>query len=189
MERGDRMHGDMEKTLIKKAAKGDTKSFEKLIVPYEQKVYRIAWHVFRHDEDASDAAQEVFVKLYYNLSKFRFDSSFSTWLYRLAMNTCIDEYRKRKRRLDHTAKLDYPMESDCDTPEDAVIRQEKILAVRTAISQLSDDHKSIIILRDIQGLSYEEVSEILNISLGTVKSRISRARSALKEQIISNGRL
>jgi RNA polymerase sigma-70 factor (ECF subfamily) len=81
------------------------------------------------------------------------------------------------------------MESDCETPEDAVIRQERILAVRTAISQLNDDHKSIIILRDIQGLSYEEVSEILNISLGTVKSRLSRARSALKEQIISNDRL
>lgn len=181
------MEKDMEKTLIAKAAKGDTRAFERLIIPYEKKVYRIAWHVFRHDEDASDAAQEVFVKLYRNLGKFRFDSAFSTWLYRLAMNTCIDEYRKRKRHMEHTVKLDYPLSADGETPEETVIRKERIQAVRLAISQLGDDHKRIIILRDIQGLSYDEVAEILGISLGTVKSRLSRARQALKENLVASG--
>ncbi|PKM96000.1 MAG: RNA polymerase subunit sigma-24 [Firmicutes bacterium HGW-Firmicutes-1] len=186
---------DIENALIKKAISGDRDAFEKIVLMYEKKIYNIAFHMFGNEHDAYDSAQEVFIKLYNNIHTFKFDSSFSTWLHRIATNTCIDEYRKKKRQNKQAYSLDDPIESETNTidrqlrdpsltPEQQVLQLEEVTQVRKAIDVLKEDHKIIIILRDIRGYSYDEISEILHCSIGTVKSRLSRARIALKDIIL-----
>lgn len=188
------MLNEVEHKLIKKAISGDNKAFETLIMPYEKKVYNIALQMFKNEHDAYDAAQEVLIKIYRNLSKFKFESAFSTWLHRLAMNTCIDEYRKRKRHMTHTTSMDQTrndedtpvrqFEDQSLTPEQKVLQKEVVDEVRDAMSDMKAEQKMLIIYRDIQGLTYDEIAAILECNLGTVKSRISRARKALKEIIV-----
>lgn len=186
---------DIENALVKRAINGDTDAFENIVIMYEKKVYNIAYNMFGNEHDAYDSTQEVFIKLYKNIHSFKFDSSFSTWLHRIAMNTCIDEYRKKKRQNKQAYSLDEPIETESNnidrqlkdpslTPEQQIIQLEEVTQVREAISALKEDHKVIIILRDIRSHSYDEISEILNCSVGTVKSRLSRARIALKDIII-----
>lgn len=184
-----------EKTdiLIKSALEGDMQSFEELIYQYEKKVYNVALRVFKNPEDAKDISQDVFIKIYKNLDKFDNKSSFSTWLYRITTNTCIDELRKRKGK--ETVSIDNDIEDDegkfkrefADnepTPEEKVISKEGESEIIKSMNTLSDEHRTIIVMRDIQGLSYTEISEIIGVSIGTVKSRISRARLQLKNIIL-----
>ncbi len=187
---------DLERHLISKAISGDVDAFEKIVLTYEKKVYNIAYNMFTNEQDAYDASQEVFLKLYKNLHSFKFDSSFATWLHRIAVNTCIDEYRKKKKHLQQAAfSFDEPLENESSsikrqikddglTPEEQIVKHETVSEVQRAIENLKEEHKTIIILRDIRGHSYEEVAEILACSVGTVKSRLSRARSALKQIIL-----
>lgn len=188
---------EYEEKLIKMAVKGDVNAFEKIVYTYEKKIYNIAYNMFTNEQDAYDATQEVFIKLYRNIHSFKFDSSFATWLHRIAVNTCIDEYRKKKKHIYQTAySLDEPIENEdsavvreikdqSKTPEDKIIQNETIEDVRKAISQLKEEYKSIIILRDLNGYSYEEIAKILDCSLGTIKSRLSRARNALKNKVLN----
>lgn len=189
------MSDKSEHKLIKNAVNGDSKAFEKLILPYEKKVYNIAMQMFKNEQDAYDASQEVLIKVYNNLDKFKFESAFSTWLHRLAMNTCIDEYRKRKRHMEHTTTMEVRVSSDEEsitrqfvdhnlTPEQEVLQKETVSEVRHAMDQLKEDQKILIIYRDIYGYSYDEIAKMLECNLGTTKSRISRARQALKDIII-----
>lgn len=185
---------EIENTLIQKAKSGDTDAFSQLIYQYEQKIYAIAFKVFKNETDAYDVAQEICIKLYQKIDQFRFESAFSTWLYRIATNTAIDEYRKQKRKTSHEASMiesdetsEEPLEiqipDKADTPEEALLRKEKIKYVWDAIKQLSEDHQEIIILKDIDQKSYEEIVLHLDISMGTVKSRLARARTALKKNL------
>lgn len=188
------MSNEFEYKLIQKAINGDASAFESLIIPYEKKVYNIALQMFKNEHDAYDASQEVLIKVYRNLNKFKFESAFSTWLHRLAMNTCIDEYRKRKRHMTHTTSMDqHSSESDAPvrqykdpnrTPEEQVLQQEVVGEVREALESLKEEQKMIIIYRDINGMTYDEIAQVYECSLGTVKSRIARARKALKDHII-----
>lgn len=184
-----------EKTdiLIKSALKGDMQSFEELIYQYEKKVYNVALRVFKNPEDAKDISQDVFIKIYKNLDKFDNKSSFSTWIYRITTNTCIDELRKRKGK--ETVSINNDIEDDegrfkrefADnepTPEEKVISKEGESEIIKSMNTLSDEHRTIIVMRDIEGLSYTEISEIIGVSIGTVKSRISRARLQLKNIIL-----
>ena len=184
-----------EDKLIRDAAAGDAGAFEQLILPYEKKVYNIALQMFKNEQDAYDAAQEVLIKVYRNLGKFKFESAFSTWLHRLAMNTCIDEYRKRKRHMDHTMSMSPANEEEGPvrdlkdhqpTPEEAVLKKEKVMEVREALAQMKEEQRIMIVYRDIQGFTYDEIAIMCECSLGTVKSRISRARKALKDIIVAN---
>jgi len=186
---------DIENAWVKKAMNDDMEAFEQLVYIYEKKVYSIALNMFGNEHDAYDVAQEVFIKLYKNIHSFKFDASFSTWLHRIVTNTCIDEYRKKKRHQQKAYSLDEPIDYEGNemdrqikdtgqTPEEVIIHKEQVNEVRKAISLLKEDHKMIIILRDIRGHSYDEISEILKCSVGTVKSRLSRARNALKDIII-----
>ena len=194
MGRSDQVSNALEDKLIKKAINGDAGAFESLIVPYEKKVYNIALQMFKNEHDAYDASQEVLIKVYRNLSKFKFESAFSTWLHRLAMNTCIDEYRKRKRHITHTTSMDQqgdysdaPLRQFKDpnrSPEELLLQQEVVGEVRQAMDCLKAEQKMIIIYRDINGMTYDEIAQIYECSLGTVKSRIARARKSLKDQII-----
>jgi RNA polymerase sigma-70 factor (ECF subfamily) len=181
---------DSEKILIKRSKNGDIGAFEDLIEEYQQKVFNIALRMLGNYEDASDIAQEVFIKVFRAIKGFKGKSSFSTWLYRIATNTCLDELRKRKNKkvlyIDEDIKLedsDLQRQIEDDSPTPDVIAEKKEIGaiVNEAIDKLSDEHKAAIILRDIQGFSYLEIAEILNCPEGTVKSRINRGRRTLKE--------
>ena len=182
-----------ERDLIRRAKQGDMLAFEELILNHEKIVYNVALRMMNHSEDARDISQEVFLKAYRNLANFDERSAFSTWLYRITHNTCIDEMRKRKGKQNYSLEEELENEDgsmqrqiadEGDTPEESLLREEQKSEILQALDTLSEEHKAAIILRDVKGLSYEEISEILELSLGTVKSRISRARNQLKTEIL-----
>lgn len=180
-----------ERILIKKSVDGNVDAFEELIKDYEKRAYNIAYRLLKNPEDAMDVVQEAFIKVYKSIKEFKFKSSFSTWVYRIVVNTSIDFMRSKKvvYSLDETIKCekgDIKREiADYEnTPEIELERKLAKELVQKSIDKLDDIHRTVIILRDIQGFSYDEISEILCCSFGTVKSRISRGRIALKEIIL-----
>lgn len=181
------MNGDLE--LIRKAKWGDINAFEELISGYQQKVYNTAYRFFNNEEDAWDITQEVFIKIYTSLKNFKEGSAFSTWLYRIAVNTCIDFSRKRKKKDlsldDEISNVALKIASPQPLPDEVAEKKELRNAITMAILALPEDLRICVILRDIQGFTYLEISELLNCSIGTVKSRINRGRRALREQLKS----
>ena len=182
-----------EKELIAKAKQGDMQAFEELILKHEKIVYNVALRMMNHSEDAKDISQEVFLKAYRNIKNFDERSMFSTWLYRITTNTCIDEMRKRKGKQNYSLEEELENEDgsmqrqiadEGDTPEESLMRGEEKGEILQALDTLSEEHRAAIILRDVKGLSYEEISEIIELPMGTVKSRISRARNQLKNEIL-----
>lgn len=180
---------DDEKLLLEKAKDGDLDAFERLIEGYQRKVYNIAFRMMGSGDDASDLSQEVFIRVFKSIRHFKEESRFSTWLYRITTNVCLDELRKRKNRkvvyIDEELKLDdsdvrREIESDDPQPDAVAERNELVRQVSEAIDRLPENHRMMIMLRDIQGLSYEEIAKISESPEGTVKSRINRARQALK---------
>ena len=170
-------------------------AFEALILKHEKIVYNVALRMMDHSEDAKDISQEVFLKAYRNIKNFDERAAFSTWLYRITYNTCIDEMRKRKGKQSYSLEEEMENEEgsmqrqiadEGETPEESILREEQKSEIIQALESLSAEHKAAIILRDIKGLSYEEIAEILDLSLGTVKSRISRARNQLKSEILKS---
>lgn len=185
---------DIEDILIKKSKKGDIDAFEELIGNYQKKSYNIALKMLKNPEDAMDVSQEALIKVYKSIKKFENKSSFSTWMYRIVVNTCLDFIKKDKKNLLY---LDKPIETeegnikmevidDYNTPENLLEKKLTKKLVKDSINMLKDEYKSIIILRDMEGFSYEEISKILEIPIGTVKSRIKRARDNLKIIIINS---
>jgi RNA polymerase sigma-70 factor (ECF subfamily) len=185
---------EFEINLIEKSKRGDVESFEILIKSYQTLAYNIAFRMLGNIEDANDATQDALVKVFKSIQSFQGQSSFSTWLYRIVTNTCLDELRKRKRQKVYSyhnpvEMKDGEMERDVVDPssntEEILEKREEIKSIQDAIQALPEQHKTVIILRDIKGLSYEQISEILDCPHGTIKSRISRARLALKEIIMN----
>ena len=179
-----------EERLIKRAQDGDSKAFEILIETHFKKIYNIAYRIAGNPDDASDMTQEVMIKLFRNINSFGGNSKFSTWVYRVATNTCLDELKKLRRHSTYSINSEintgdgeflYEAEDTSPTPDLEVERSELADMVAKAITALNPEHRAIITLRDIQEFSYEEIANILNISEGTVKSRISRARMQLKK--------
>jgi RNA polymerase sigma-70 factor (ECF subfamily) len=177
-----------EALLIVRAQKNDSAAIEALIYAYEKRVYNIAFRFMGNEADAWDMAQESLIKIYKSVSSFKSRSSFSSWVYRLTANTCLDGLRKRKKAplsLDHTVESGASYEDASNPlPEDYALKAERSKDIQKALDKLSSDHKAVIILRDISGLSYEEIAESLGLSIGTVKSRINRGRAKLKELLI-----
>lgn len=182
--------------LLKLAKDGNISAFEKLIYQHQKSVYNMAFSMLGNREDAYDAAQEVFIRVFKSLPGFREQASFSTWVYRITKNVCLDEIRKNKKR--NTVSIDretdygdgpvkMQIEDSGPTPDESAERNELVKKVQEGIAKLPEQHRLIIIMRDIQNLSYEEIAGILKCPEGTVKSRINRARTALRE-IIENGK-
>lgn len=178
-----------DEALVLQAQAGDGKSLGELIYRYERKTYTLAYRLMGNHADASDAAQEALVRVYTRLGNFRGDSAFSTWLFRVVTNTCLDELRRRNR-LRH-ASLDDPLPtdeglvprqspSDAASPMEWAERSEVQAAVHRAISRLPEEYRIVITLRDLHDYTYHEIAAILGTSLGTVKSRLHRARHALR---------
>ena len=187
--------------LIKRSVRGDNDAFGELVLKYEHFVYNLICQMSGNSDDAYDVSQEVFIKIYRGLKNFRFDCKFSTWIYKITANAVKDYFRdKQKNRYislsDWTdeeesasgfaaSKPPDIVEEDINArPEEAFERGEAQEAVRNAISHLSEEHKEIIILRDMEGYSYDEISEMLSLEIGTVKSRINRARLAVKDYLV-----
>ncbi len=179
-----------DSVLINRFRSGDTAAFEELIVRYETKIYTTCLYFLKNREDAEDAAQEVIIKLYRKLDTFRQEASFTTWMNYVAANTCKDLLRKRKR--DRVLSLDEEIETEDGQvqreipdgkpgPGDCLEQKELREVLLRAIGELSEEHRAVMLMREYQTLSYEEISEIMGISLGTVKSRIHRARGELRQ--------
>ncbi len=183
---------DLEKLLVKKSKSGDIESFELLISSYDKRAYNIAYRIMGNEEDAEDMAQEAMLRVFRAIKDFKEQSAFSTWLYRIVTNVCLDELRRRKNEkyvpMDSTIQTDngelhIELCSDKETPESIYERIEMRELIKNVIYELNDDYRSVIVLRDIQGFSYEEISDMLDCSLGTVKSRINRARTILRNKL------
>lgn len=189
------MRDKQEEILIKKAKRGDLRAFEELITHYEPIVYNIIYRMMNNIDDTYDLSQETFIKVYKKIYQFDGKSKFSTWLYRIATNTCLDEIRRRKGKdtfsIDQTIELEdgqIPSQQvdKNENVEEKILDKEKKQIIQEALNEMNESHRVILVMRDIKNLSYEEISEILGLSLGTVKSRISRARQALKKVLMQD---
>lgn len=178
-----------ENKLVNKAVKGDNSAFEALMEKHMGIIYNIALRMAANQDDAEDMTQEIMIKIFRSLGSFKGNSKFSTWIYRVAVNTCLDELKKKKNKkhlsLDAEISGDdgenqIEIKDDSPSPEKLAEQNELRDMVAAAVKLLSDEHRAVIVLRDIRGMSYSEIAGILGCSDGTVKSRISRARAQLK---------
>ncbi|MCL2811422.1 MAG: sigma-70 family RNA polymerase sigma factor [Clostridia bacterium] len=172
-----------EDIILAKARQGDADAFEQLVTPYERKLYAVCLRLMSSPQDAQDALQDAMLRLWRGLQDFDERARFATWAYRVATNACLDALRKQKKRfassLEALEEEGYMPEDPAASPEDAVIRNTRQQAVRDALTELPPDARAALVLRDIQGESYEGVAQALGLTLGTAKSRIHRAREKL----------
>lgn len=179
--------------LIRRAQTGDAGAFEALIAPYEKRVFSLCLRVVGEREEALDCAQEAMLRAWRGIGQYRRRASFQTWVLRIATNACLDALRRRQSR--PAASLDALLDSGFEPPakqgdpEAETLSGARKDAVARALTQLSDELRTALVLRDIQGLSYEETAAILDVPLGTVKSRINRAREKLRGLLLSEGEL
>ncbi len=185
-----------EKVLLARAKKGEIAAFESLMTAYENRVYTLALRSTGSEQDAADITQEVFLRAWKNLDSFRGDSSLSTWLYRVTSNICVDFARKRAAEggIASIDDAESPAASIADPsraiqPEQAVENQELREELQYALAQLSDEHRKVVLLRDVAGLSYTEIARTLGLEDGTVKSRLARARNFLRKILLERGNI
>ena len=172
-----------EAVLIRAARQGDVEAFNALVLMYQTGIYNLAYRLTGDPDAAADAAQETFINAFRNLTQFH-DGSFRAWLNRIATNACYDELRRRQRR--PTVSLDDPAHeirwaSTAESPESAAQRAELNRAIQNCLSGLPDDQRAVVVLCDVQGFDYQEIAAITGQALGTVKSRLSRARGRLRD--------
>ncbi len=181
--------------MLKKAAAGDPAAFEQLVLQYQSPIYNLCLRMTGNPEDAADMTQESFLKAWRSLDSFHFESAFSTWLYRLASNTCLDFLRSVKRRREfsltvedgdgNTQLLDLP--DPAPTPEASILKSEEQSQLSAAMQQLDPEQRHILTLRVVNDLSYTEIAAVLQIKEGTVKSRLARARESLRKKLLQSG--
>ena len=185
-----------EQELVSLAQKGDQDAFAQLVEANQNRIYTLALRMTGNPEDGADLAQEAFLKAWRALPDVQGESGFSTWLYRLTSNLCIDFLRREKRRRtamsvssldDEEGPAPAEVPDRRFTPEDEVERRELRAAVDRGMALLSDEHRQALTLRAVEGLSYAEIARRLGLEVGTVKSRIARARTALRNILIQDG--
>lgn len=165
--------------LIERSQQGDLHAFDLLVAEYEERIYHLAYRITGNPQDAQDAAQETFVKAFRALPRYRHAASFHTWLYRIATNAALDIVRRRS----HSAPIaleEVMVTGPTSDPAEEAQRREIHRRVHAALVTLAPDHRTIVLLRDLEGFAYEEIAEVLRIPVGTVRSRLSRAREALR---------
>ena len=191
------MTREREAAIINAVLDGDVNAYEILVKEYEKNVYNLALRMTGNSEDAYDMSQEAFIKAYNSLSSFRGDSKFSVWLYRIVSNVCLDFIRSRSRKAtvslsvenDEGEETELDIADEASSPQTLLDRSLTRDAVRRGLQALPPDHREILLLREIQGLSYDEIAETLNLEVGTVKSRIFRARKKLCAFLIKDGNI
>lgn len=191
------MTPEQEQQCIQRVLNGDANAFEQLVHAYEKTVYNLALRTLGNPQDAEDIAQEAFLKAYRSLSSYRGDSKFSVWLYRIVSNLCLDALRAKKRRPTQslTVENDEGEEDQLEIPDEH-FSPEKLLdrkltreSVQRGLASLPDESRQILLLRELQGMSYEEIGQVLKLEPGTVKSRIFRARKRLCTFLLQDGNL
>lgn len=191
------MTREQEYLIVQQVLEGNTNAFEELVLEYERKVYNVALRILGNSEDAADMTQEAFIKAFNSLSGFRGDSKFSVWLTRIVSNLCLDFLRSRSRRPTVSLSVEDDEGDDvqldiADVSQSPELLLERSLtreSVRRGLKALPEDYREILLLREIQGLSYDEIAEALNIEVGTVKSRIFRGRKKLCDYLIKDGNI
>lgn len=181
---------DEDREAVRRVQAGETEAFEVLVEKYKRKTFRLAFQVLRDQEEALDVAQEAFVKAFRSLPKFKGDSAFYTWLFRITMNVALDRRRQRVTRAKSMGAEDVPPEewersavSEDRGPDDEAASAERRERIARVLESLSEHHRSIIILSDIEGLSYREIAEVLDVPMGTVMSRLHNARKRLRDAL------
>ena len=176
-----------EKKLIERASGGDPSAFNRLMAQHENRMYAVALRMCANREDAQDCLQEAMLRVYRAIGSFKGQSTFSTWVYRITMNTCLDELRRKKNRqntsLDNLVDMGWSPTDGGAGPEKQALMHEMREKMHGAIRELPDDMRAAVVLRDIQGFSYDEIAQMLEINVGTIKSRISRGREKLREKL------
>lgn len=181
-------------TLVKRVRTGDQRAFRTLVERYQRKVYAVALGMLKDREEAMDVSQEAFVKVHKYLDHFKGDSSFYTWLYRITTNICIDVLRKRKSAGGHAAEFDETIQVNFSeahagtlgsrlgtNPQKSALRRELVEKIQAALEQVPEKHRTILLLREIEGMSYEELARTLEIPKGTVMSRLFHARAKVQK--------
>lgn len=182
--------------LVRKAQAGDVRAFEELVVLYQDKVYNLSYYLAGNHADAQDLAQEVFVKAYTGLKGFRLDADLGTWLHRITVNAWLNLRRRQKNS--PALSLDDPVQTEegevtrtmavldpAGDPVEALEGKELREKVQNALLSLPEEYRTVLVLREIEDYSYDDIAEMMQCSLGTVKSRLNRARRALKEKFMS----
>ncbi len=185
-----------ESQIIKEAQKGSVAAFNQLVMAYQGTAYNIAYRIIGHQEAAADACQDAFLKAYKALKQYR-GGSFKSWLMRIVANTCYDQIRYKSRRpatsLEEITENPSPdrvkLVSNAERPEERVLRGELNDLIQIGITQLPGDQRIVLVLSDVQGFSYQEIAEIIDQPLGTVKSRLSRARRRLRDFLLAQQEL
>ena len=181
--------------LISTFMAGDKTAFDDLVIRHKDRIFNLCYRFLGDYQDANDTAQDVFINAYKALKRFRAESSFSTWIYRIAINTCKNRIKSREfRNRKQTKSLDNPRTADNNpsaeivdeslSPMAKLEKKERSMLIQKAIDSLPKGKKVMVVLRDIEGLPYDEIARITGFSLGTVKSRIARARSDLREKLM-----
>lgn len=185
-----------ENEIIRSVLRGNINDFEKLVTAYEKNVYNIALRMVGDPDDAADMTQETFIKAYRALSGFRGDSKFSSWLYRIASNVCLDFLRSRSRHpqvslstVDEDDRATFELPDMRQNPEEQLMKKLGMEAVRRGLEQLPEQQRQILVLRELGGLSYAELAQTLGLEEGTVKSRIFRARKRLCALLLCDGNI
>jgi RNA polymerase sigma factor (sigma-70 family) len=185
-----------EPTLIAAAQRGSVDAFNELVLAYQQQVYNLAYRIMGDPASAADAAQEAFISAFQNIGRFR-GGSFKSYLLRIVSNSCYDELRRRKRRPATSFEDFGEVDEDAnpvlvnggEQPEEYAERQEMARVIQAGIETLPPDQRITLALSDVQGLSYQEIAEVTSASLGTVKSRLARARGKLRDYLRAQGEL
>ncbi|WP_088553777.1 RNA polymerase sigma factor [Calderihabitans maritimus] len=181
--------------LVGKSKAGDMGAFEELVRRYEKQVFTVAYRFMGNREDAVELAQEAFLRAFTAIKKFRGQSSFKTWLYHIVANVCRDELRKRQRCREYPVEDPAPLNSLNQTignsfdPVKAYEDKEGQEYIQKAITSLAPEYRMVLVMREFQGFSYEEIAAQLDCSLGTVKSRLSRARKLLRDKLLRSGNI
>ena len=191
------MTREEELAAVRKVQRGDASAFEELVAAYEKNVYNLALRMTGSPEDAEDMAQEAFLKAFNSIQSFRGDSKFSVWLYRIVSNVCLDFLRKRSKRQtvslsvedEDGEEVQFDLADTAQSPEALLEKKLTRESVQRGLRQLPPDARQILLLREIQGLSYEEIGETLGLEPGTVKSRIFRARKRLCAFLLAEGNI
>jgi RNA polymerase sigma-70 factor (ECF subfamily) len=174
---------DADQDLVARCRAGDREAFAELVRKYQNRILTLATRMLDNRSEAEDVAQDIFIKVFQSLHDFRGASRFSTWLYRITVNHCLNYIRRRTRQqqtLVGAESSEWMQESPAGNPHKRLEQKERWVLVQAKLQVLSPEHRTIILLRDFEGLSYEEIADVLQLETGTVKSRLHRARMELK---------
>ncbi len=187
-----------ERQLIKKSQKGNVDAFDELLRMHENNIYSICMRMLKNEHDANDAAQEICLKIWQQMPQFQGQAKFSTWAYRIATNQCLDMIRRNQIQRNKEKSMNYNAEQgewNYDIADEKVNVAAQVEAmelqggIKKSLETLKDEHKEIIVLKDLENYSYEEISKLLNVSMGTVKSRLYRARNQFKKALMKDTEL